>query len=581
METQWLPVSLVVWITALALTLDARQQARFVKLCTGLLFARGRRTVTSWLRGCAAGGDYKRYYYLLGSVGRKTPAIAAALLRILQKRLPGDGPGTPLVFAIDDSPTKRYGPHIEGAGKHHNPTPGPAGSKFLYGHVWVCLARLVRHPSWGTIALPILSHLYIRAKDVGWMAAYYGWQFQHQAGTGRRPGRVAGRAIGARSPADLGRDRRGLRQAAVLEAGAGRGRDGDQPAAVRRRLVVVAAGGRPRPKRGRGRPPKYGKERIDLAKRAAQSRGWQTGLFSLYGRPVVKKYKTFLATYKPVGGVIRVVLVREPDRWVAYFSTDPDLSVASILETVADRSALEQVFHDVKEVHGAGQQQLRHVWANVGAWNLIGWWHTLVELWAWDRPTSRSCDRSDSPWDKAERRPSHANRCQELRREAMQEEYSSLPSVAGLRRKNPPVHSAPHAPRRMRLTILGKCSEVGDSVKRVRPGDRVAAQAKLPCGSCSFCLEGKNHLCRKGPIIGFQLPGCFAERALLPEIALVRFRTTGSRTARPLLLTIPLSATASRPWRLPASRSAIPSRSTDRGAWAWSASRSPAPPARD
>ena len=64
---------------------------------------------------------------------------------------------------------------------------------------------------------------------------------------------------------------------------------------------------------------------------------------------VVKKYKTFLATYKPVGGVIRVVLVHEPDRWVAYFSTDPDLSVAPILETVADRSALEQVFHDVKE----------------------------------------------------------------------------------------------------------------------------------------------------------------------------------------------------------------------------------------
>ena len=64
--------------------------------------------------------------------------------------------------------------------------------------------------------------------------------------------------------------------------------------------------------------------------------------------------------------------------------------------------------------------------------------------------------------------------------------------------------------------------EVGEGVTRVRPGDRVAARAKLPCGACPFCLEGKNHLCRKGPIIGFQLPGCFAERALLPEIALVR-----------------------------------------------------------
>ena len=59
METQWLPVSLVVWITALAGTLDARQQVRFVALRTGLHFARGRRTVASWLRAVAR-ADYKR-----------------------------------------------------------------------------------------------------------------------------------------------------------------------------------------------------------------------------------------------------------------------------------------------------------------------------------------------------------------------------------------------------------------------------------------------------------------------------------------------------------------------------------------
>jgi threonine dehydrogenase-like Zn-dependent dehydrogenase len=63
--------------------------------------------------------------------------------------------------------------------------------------------------------------------------------------------------------------------------------------------------------------------------------------------------------------------------------------------------------------------------------------------------------------------------------------------------------------------------EIGEDVTRVRPGDRVAARAKLPCGACPLCADGRNHLCRKGPIIGFQLPGCFAERAILPEIALV------------------------------------------------------------
>jgi threonine dehydrogenase-like Zn-dependent dehydrogenase len=64
--------------------------------------------------------------------------------------------------------------------------------------------------------------------------------------------------------------------------------------------------------------------------------------------------------------------------------------------------------------------------------------------------------------------------------------------------------------------------EVGQGVSRFQPGDRVAARAKLPCGECSLCRNERSDLCRRGPVIGFDLPGCFAERALLPEIALVK-----------------------------------------------------------
>ena len=39
-----------------------------------------------------------------------------------------------LLLVIDDSPTKRYGPKVEGADIHHNPTPGPADQPYLYGH---------------------------------------------------------------------------------------------------------------------------------------------------------------------------------------------------------------------------------------------------------------------------------------------------------------------------------------------------------------------------------------------------------------------------------------------------------------
>ncbi|MFN7924884.1 MAG: alcohol dehydrogenase catalytic domain-containing protein [Bryobacteraceae bacterium] len=64
--------------------------------------------------------------------------------------------------------------------------------------------------------------------------------------------------------------------------------------------------------------------------------------------------------------------------------------------------------------------------------------------------------------------------------------------------------------------------EAGKGVTRFQVGDRVAARAKLPCGECQMCINGRNHLCRKGPIIGFQLPGCFSQYAILPEIALVK-----------------------------------------------------------
>lgn len=64
--------------------------------------------------------------------------------------------------------------------------------------------------------------------------------------------------------------------------------------------------------------------------------------------------------------------------------------------------------------------------------------------------------------------------------------------------------------------------EVGPGVNGFARGDRVAARAKLPCGSCPLCLSERGNLCRKGPVIGFDLPGCFSEVASLPENSLVK-----------------------------------------------------------
>ena len=105
-----------------------------------------------------------------------------------------------------------------------------------------------------------------------------------------------------------------------------------------------------------------------------------------YGKRVVKTIKTFEATWRPAGGRIRVVIVREHDGWLPYFCTDPGMTAETILEVMADRGAIEQTFKDVKEVWGAGQQQVRNVYASIGAFAVNLTMYSVVEAWAWSRP---------------------------------------------------------------------------------------------------------------------------------------------------------------------------------------------------
>jgi hypothetical protein len=176
-----------------------------------------------------------------------------------------------------------------------------------------------------------------------------------------------------------------------------------------------------------GRPRVYGQDRVSLARRAGQRRGWATGTFDLYGKPAAKRYKTFVATWRPAGGLIRVVLVDEPRGWVAYFCTDPAATAADVLTAVAGRFGLEGAFKDGKEVVGAGQQQVRFVWASVGAFHLCLWTFTLTEAWAWGRPEGELVGhRSASPWDDEPRRPSHADKRRAWRRELLAEEIAAV-----------------------------------------------------------------------------------------------------------------------------------------------------------
>jgi hypothetical protein len=235
--------------------------------------------VTTWLRAAGISDDYADYYYFLASVGRKTESVATQLFLLLLRILPFPDR---LLAGIDDSPTKRYGPHVEGADIHHNPTPGPADQKYLYGHIWVTLSLAFRHPLWGAMALPLRAMLYVRRKTIPAIPEGRNWTF--------------------RTKLEMAADLVEWLMSLVKKAGKTRwvvvdGGYTKLPFLRRASAAGVAVVGRlrkdaalrdlPRPlrpgqRRGRGRPRKYGKNKIRLAKRAGQKRGWQTVACTLY-----------------------------------------------------------------------------------------------------------------------------------------------------------------------------------------------------------------------------------------------------------------------------------------------------------
>jgi len=65
----------------------------------------------------------------------------------------------------------------------------------------------------------------------------------------------------------------------------------------------------------------------------------------------------------------------------------------------------------------------------------------------------------------------------------------------------------------------GVVAEVGKSVKRVKPGDKVAVEPAMPCWKCDQCLSGRHHTCRNLKFLGCpgQAEGCLMEYIVMPE----------------------------------------------------------------
>ena len=87
-----LPALLSALLTPIAGALECRSAPRLLRLLAGALFARGRRTVTSWFRAAGVTDDFRRAYCALWAAGRRAEGLAFRLLR---------GPLAPLLALVD------------------------------------------------------------------------------------------------------------------------------------------------------------------------------------------------------------------------------------------------------------------------------------------------------------------------------------------------------------------------------------------------------------------------------------------------------------------------------------------------
>jgi hypothetical protein len=110
------------WFSVLAAVLDPRSAPRLAWLLVGAILARGRRTVTSWIRAGGLSAEYRRCYTAVSAAGKRADSIAARLTHAVVKLLVTAADR--LTLALDDTPTERYGRHVQGVGVHHDPVGG-------------------------------------------------------------------------------------------------------------------------------------------------------------------------------------------------------------------------------------------------------------------------------------------------------------------------------------------------------------------------------------------------------------------------------------------------------------------------
>ncbi len=95
------------WFSWLASALDRRSAPRLALLFLGAVLARGRRTVTSWIRAAELGDQFRPCYTAVAAAGKNADGIAGRLaLDAIKPLVAGQAGGA---CSPDSGPSGRFG----------------------------------------------------------------------------------------------------------------------------------------------------------------------------------------------------------------------------------------------------------------------------------------------------------------------------------------------------------------------------------------------------------------------------------------------------------------------------------------
>ena len=438
-------VTLTSFIVTICNVLYKPARKYFGKLLFGALMRPG--TISSWSRGHAE-GLVKRMYEQLTRIGLKDESLQNAyalwLIESLELYKVAE-----IKLIVDDTPIKRYGKKVQGAGLHHNPTDKANANSCCYGHSLVMISIVIEHSRWKSISTPLRWRFYVRKEDLKSISAKVRPSFQTKLEIAAElffGVKKAFEKAGIDPTITLLHDR-GYVSTELWNKLCGK-KDDEAPSDEGKEFSDVKFRVVTRFKKNsvfyelpeevstetkrRGRPRLYGEARRVRDIVADPSIPLQQAVFNLYGseKKTCVEYKSQVLTSRIAkGSPILVVVSRLVDKkkgkvgeWGIFVSSDTSTLAEEVIKRYALRFGIEELFKDLKQDCGLGLQQTRRYERSQSSASIVIAGYSLVEVWSFDQDENE-LKSLRNVWDDMERRPSHRDKLCAMRKKQLWELY--------------------------------------------------------------------------------------------------------------------------------------------------------------